>query len=199
MGNSLIRLVAAAWLAATATQAGAEEVKFTVTGTGGAPISGAAVAVYARGMRSRVAHGKTDGAGVLAVDLNRKPEYDLAVYAEGCKLHLKRDTRLAASESLRLAPRAPTDRLAVLAKNGPGAALFGGGDQDVRMAVSYTGEWQFDIEAGNTEVLLGKRDPDGAVLRRVNIGQSFVAKKGTRKVECRLACFIPDVGLILEF
>ncbi len=119
MGNSLIRLVAAAWLAATATQAGAEEVKFTVIGTGGAPISG--------------------------------------------------------------------------------AALFGGGDQDVRMAVSYTGVWQFDIEAGNTEVLLGKRDPDGAVLRRVNIGQSFVAKKGTRKVECRLACFIPDVGLILEF
>lgn len=199
MGDSVIRFVAAAWLAACAALAGAEELKFTVTGTEGKPISGAAVAVYARGMRSQVAHGKTDEAGVLAVDLNRKPEYDVAVYAEGRKLYLKRDTRLAASEPIKLAARAPADRLAVLAKDGPGAALFGGGDPDVRMAVSYTGEWQFDIEAANTGVLLGKRDPDGAVLRRINIGQGFVAKKGTRKVECRLACFIPEAGLVLEY
>lgn len=63
----------------------------------------------------------------------------------------------------------------------------------------YTGEWQFDVETGNTDVLIGRSDPEGAVLRRIDIAQTFAAEKGTRKVKCRLACFIPDAGLILEY
>ena len=69
---------------------------------------------------------------------------------------------------------------------------------DVTYEAGYTGGWQFDIAAG-PGVLIGKSDPDQALLRRINVGQSFVAKKGKDRVTCKLLCGIPKRGPVIEY
>jgi hypothetical protein len=147
-------------------------------------------------MRGLIADGTTDASGALTLDVAHKPEYDYAVYAPGHRLYERREARLSDKVDVKMLPLRPSDKLAVLDKSG--VSLFGGTEPDVRLSTGYSGGWQFDIAAG-PGVLIGKSEPDQALIRHINVAQSFVAKKGKDRVTCRLLCSIPKRGPVIEY
>jgi hypothetical protein len=192
----LTNLPLVAFISIGASLAQAEPTAFQVNGADGKPVAGAVVLICAKGMRGMVADGTTDASGALALDVAHKPEYDYAVYAPGFRLYERREARLSDKIDVKMVPCKPSDRLAVIDK--AGVSLFGGTEPDVTLSTGYTGGWQFDIAAG-PGVLIGKSDPDQALLRHINVGQSFVAKKGKDRVTCKLLCGIPKRGPLIEY
>lgn len=189
-----LKSLACALLGASICQA--EPTAFSVCGADGKPLEGAVVLICAKNMRGMIADGTTDASGALTLDVAHKPDYDFAVYAPGYRLFEKRETRLSDKVDIKMLPCKPSDRIAVLDK--AGVSLFGGTEPDVKLSTGYSGGWQFDIAAG-PGVLIGKSEPDQALIRHINVGQSFVVKKGKEKATCKLLCSIPKRGPVIEY
>lgn len=160
-------------------------------------LEGVLVVVYDAGQdQNVVVQGTTGQDGVVHLDVNPAPIYDLVAFLNGYHLLIKKNIRLDRPLKLTMPPLATKQSIAIVDKSG--LSLFDEVEKDIQIGATYGGNRECDFRCMNSSCLIGYEKPTLTSIQRCNPGQSFLVKKGGKTAKCNVLRSLPS-GFVVQY